>query len=788
MPSSPKVGPETLVNTTIAGAQNASVVTDLSDGGWVVTWVSDRQDGSEGGIYQQRFSKLGVAVDVEIRVNTTTLDNQSEPAVTKLGDGGWVVTWSSEVAGDTDIFQQRFAANGAPLGDESRVNGAVKADQSQPSVAPLSDDGWVVTWTSDGQDGSHTGVYQQRFGADGSPAGEETRVNVTTEGHQGQPNVVGLTDGGWLVTWSAFNAVEGDYDVVQRRFDSQGEPVGGEVTVNAFTSSDQMSADVTVLTDGGWVVTWTSHVQDDGNSFGIYQQRFDVAGVKVGPETQVHTTVAGNQLDPTVTALGDGGWLVSWASQGTGGYDILQQRFDMAGAQIGGEERVNSTTIYDQLSPDVTTLADGGWLVTWSSAFQDGSNYGVYQQRYNAFPTSPINTAPVANNDAAAVFEGAGTTGNVLSNDTDADSGQTLTVSGLTGGTVGQALKGQYGTLTLQTNGSYQYDTTVTTLPTGQKVTDTFSYTVNDGNGGTASANLVVTVTGSPFPGPDDPIGNAGFGTRGETVGDFDGNNVSDLLFRNATNGNIEIFTTGPNGTTSKIIETIEVEWTFKAVGDIDGDGNDDVVFRNTVTGDVGAWIMRHDGMPSDWRPLGKINAESDIKGIGDFNQDGFNDVLFANLGTGQIDVHFQGKDGQGSTVNIGTADPGWSVAGVGDFDNNGTPDILFYNATTRHIGAWEMNDGQVGGWFDFGTLKADWEITGVGNFNGSGPSDINFYNSVTGEDGVWVMNDGNISDWIQNASHDDFTVMGVGPGGSGTDQVFWNNPINGNYYTFEPR
>ena len=32
----------------------------------------------------------------------------------------------------------------------------------------------------------------------------------------------------------------------------------------------------------------------------------------------------------------------------------------------------------------MTALADGGWLVTWTSYGQDGSGFGIYQQRYNS--------------------------------------------------------------------------------------------------------------------------------------------------------------------------------------------------------------------------------------------------------------------------------------------------------------------------------------------------------------------------------------------------------------------
>ena len=72
-----------------------------------------------------------------------------------------------------------------------------------------------------------------------------------------------------------------------------------------------------------------------------------------------------------------------------------------------------------------------------------------------------IDDDPVGVNDAGAVNEDAQISisagSGVLSNDTDADSNATLSVSGINGGTVGQAITGTYGTLTLDSDGSYVY-------------------------------------------------------------------------------------------------------------------------------------------------------------------------------------------------------------------------------------------------------------------------------------------------------------------------------------------
>lgn len=106
----------------------------------------------------------------------------------------------------------------------------------------------------------------------------------------------------------------------------------------------------------------------------------------------------------------------------------------------------------------------------------------------------------LAHFEAASEAGGAG--GSVLDNDTDAD-GDTLTVSALNGdsGNVGQATVLASGaTITLNADGSFQYDpttsATLNALAAGQSTTDSFDYTIDDGNGETDSATVTVTVNG----------------------------------------------------------------------------------------------------------------------------------------------------------------------------------------------------------------------------------------------------------------------------------------------------
>jgi gliding motility-associated-like protein len=108
-----------------------------------------------------------------------------------------------------------------------------------------------------------------------------------------------------------------------------------------------------------------------------------------------------------------------------------------------------------------------------------------------------VNDAPVATDDTATTPEDQPVSGNVLTNDTDVD-GNPLTVTQFTVvGLPGTFTAGQtatipgVGTLVINANGTY----TFTPAPNYNGAVPTATYTVSDGQGGTDTANLNITVT-----------------------------------------------------------------------------------------------------------------------------------------------------------------------------------------------------------------------------------------------------------------------------------------------------
>ena len=81
-----------------------------------------------------------------------------------------------------------------------------------------------------------------------------------------------------------------------------------------------------------------------------------------------------------------GNFGITWSSNGQdgGGWGVYAQKYNASGAKLGGEFRVNTTTAGDQQFSSVALDGKGNSVVTWCSKGQDGSGWGVYAQRYVA--------------------------------------------------------------------------------------------------------------------------------------------------------------------------------------------------------------------------------------------------------------------------------------------------------------------------------------------------------------------------------------------------------------------
>jgi VCBS repeat-containing protein len=369
---------EVLVNSFTTNEQTNPSITSLNGGGYVVSWASAGQDGSSLGVYAQRFDENGVKQGTEFQVNTYSGSDQTTPSISGLSDGGFVIAWHSmQDTNGFGVYAQRYNSHGNPIGNEFQVNTYTSSYQINADVVGLSDGGFVITWQSHEQDSSGYGIYAQRYDSNGATIGSEFLIPTSTAGDQTDPSITALNNGGFVVAW------EGIDEVYTQIYDANGQTVGnGAQQVNITTTNAQDKPSVAALAGGGYVVAWQSNGQD-GAGLGSYARRYDALGKALdATEIQINQETLSAQGAPSIVGLEDGGYFVTWHSwlQDTNGKGIYGRRFGVDGQPMGDEFLINDHIVGHQDYPDITVMSNGNLALTWQSHGQDGSGSGIYSK------------------------------------------------------------------------------------------------------------------------------------------------------------------------------------------------------------------------------------------------------------------------------------------------------------------------------------------------------------------------------------------------------------------------
>jgi hypothetical protein len=338
-------------------------------------------------------ARAQVPLGPELQVNTYTTGYQGLAVVAAQGDG-FVVAWHAGANQDGSgygVFGRRFDGSGAALDAvEFQVNAVGTGLQGLAAVAADATGRFVVGWGA--QDGSDYGIFARRFDASGAPQGGDFRVNSYTTARQTDQRIALDAIGNFVVAWrgggiNGYGEQDGDSEgVFAQRYDAVGAPQGGEFLVNSYTTGSQGAPAVAYGPGGEFVVVWDSIGSEDGSLSGIFGQRFSALGAPLGLQFLVNAYTTGGQYRPAIATDAAGNIVVAWESEGylAGRYGIFARQFDAAGAALGPEFQVDAYTTARLREPSVSSDASGNFVVAWTSPAQDGDGRGVFARRFDA--------------------------------------------------------------------------------------------------------------------------------------------------------------------------------------------------------------------------------------------------------------------------------------------------------------------------------------------------------------------------------------------------------------------
>ncbi len=356
----------------------------LSDGGFVIVWEDQYYDDEGWGVFGLQFDADGTKSGSQFKVNGYTESYQMDPDVAALSDGGFVVVWYA--LEDTkelldQVAARRFDASGATQGWDISLATTYSYKQQNPAVTGLSAGGFAAVWDGYGS-GDADGVHMRIYDSAGSPLEDQSLVNNYTLEEQNSPDIDQLASGDLVVVWVSKDQDGNGRGVFLRRFTDSGTPIGSDVQVNTFFVSDQIGPRVVASDTGDFLVTWYDEGPDDPE--GIMARRFDSAGVALGEQFTVNSTIPQTQYFQCAAALPGGPFVAAWQSEHQDGekWGVYLRRFDGSDSPLASDSVVNIYTALDQQLPDCAAFTDGTFVVTWQSMSQDGSGLGIFHQRF----------------------------------------------------------------------------------------------------------------------------------------------------------------------------------------------------------------------------------------------------------------------------------------------------------------------------------------------------------------------------------------------------------------------
>lgn len=407
---------EFVINTASANSQNNVQVIALSDGRFLNIWTDDSGiHGDSFGIFGQYFDIGGEPDGAVFQVNgvvTAGNQNLARVATTPTGE----LTFIYETDGGTRLDYETYDANGALLDFGNLVTAGNGQEVDFADIAIQADGSFMVSFRRAIDTGVHEDIEIVHVNNTviSSPVivHDDTATTSTSE-NATDTRLITLSDGNYALAHEIRSSSDVGIQVMVLKPDGS---VSNKIVFDETSGlNSDIDPDLIQLATGQILVTWES----GNNVIGVL---LDEDGSQASNIIEITGNTAQSESEPVVTALLDGGFLVVWDNNTDG--LIMGQRFDEDGNHVGSVFTIAAETTDDVYQPEVTTLADGRVVVSWTEA--DTVSSAIWDPRAVGTSTPDGVYIGLATNDVVT-FD-ASETGALLAGGDD-----TVTFSGFSG-------------------------------------------------------------------------------------------------------------------------------------------------------------------------------------------------------------------------------------------------------------------------------------------------------------------------------------------------------------------
>jgi uncharacterized protein (DUF2141 family) len=367
-------------------APAASVqIAQLHDGNFVAVWTSFTA-AMDGIVYGAVFRPDGKVLRPQFTVATAEKRHYTDVSVKTLTDGRTVIAFTEGGSVPSTVKAQILDVNHNLTSDVLSLGHPDVTDQGTPQIYALSNGGFSVLYSG------KVGVESASFNAVWHPSsnGWERTIDETLPGgialDHPSYSVIVLANGHYAITLAKTNNTD---SAVATYVWSPGDlPPDGEF-LDEIPGLNNIHPFLAPLDNNQFVSVWEDTSEQNGAPF-IHAQVRDASSNNVGAEIHF-SKPAGTIEKMVVTKLSNGGFAIALTVDNNGDTDVYAAACDANGAIVSDMAAVGQSTEDDQWQPSIIALANGSYAVSWMTDVTGGTNLVTQIFGTPGSPVDPTN-------------------------------------------------------------------------------------------------------------------------------------------------------------------------------------------------------------------------------------------------------------------------------------------------------------------------------------------------------------------------------------------------------------